>query len=339
MFEAKSWPLGVILNSKEAEAFRRLRVEPSEKLVQANREAMTQSVERLARERRVRRMENTARLEPVYEELRKVLRSSPQTAGVVKAMQSMREFKRIDRKPPTLPSTPTLPSLSHNPFAPKKSRLRLGSYEFVFAPPFQTLYWQTSEGPSQLAPTVNGATGEMSVGAFPGEDASGNVGSAHCSCTAALGVYFTVPEAAKMMIFLAEPLIYFSDWWLSFGFREAAGEVTLTQSVNVFTPSIQFIANPIYDTHKLDSFDDRNLSDSSQNSGFNPAYTLSDSLLVGGPEDTSIAGDVIAYYCAISCSGNADTVGQAGVDYSFASMYAYAKLSTFAVFIGTQLPF
>ena len=60
-------------------------------------------------------------------------------------------------------------------------------------------------------------------------------------------------------------------------------EATLTQSVNVFTPSFQVIASPIYDTHKLDSFDDRNLSDSSQNSGFNPAYTLSDSLLVGGP--------------------------------------------------------
>jgi hypothetical protein len=283
------------------DALRGLKVEPPARLRAEGRAAMVRFAEQQFSKEKERIGERSQRLDPVYAELEAVLRKSPEFAGVARAIDARERTHR-----PAEPLT-----ASKNRFAPKRPLVRYGSIHIVDSLPFYSDTWLAQDGTSNnlwMPPTADGTTGDMGFGLDPGQTSSGFM-----NCFAALGATVKIPFLPVLINFTAYPSVSWSYSEASNFFRQAAGNMWAGLYVGLFDSDGTFIDAAVNTQNSVASFNDRNLVDSSHQSGSTSAMPLFAGISLGpdGQFGGALEGGFLEYWCWIGGNCNCDgTNGQ-----------------------------
>ena len=284
--------------------------EKMQKMLRESRAATVRLLEERVQAEKQQITEREHRLGPVYRELASAMRKSPELKGVVQAIDSI-ERRHKPSKP--LASAKSGFAARIPGFAPRITMVRQGSIHIVESPPFwaNTGTWQ--EGDSNdfvMGPYADGASGSMGFEMWPGQSSSG-----HMSCWATVGSSIALSTNRPCTVqFTATPSYYWSyledsTWW-----RQAAGNMWISQQISCFNWDGELVDVPLINQVSLASFDDRNMDGfGSQNSGGSegflsnsPVGVLTTIPLVSFIALGSKVGAFLSYQCAIGGSCNAD---------------------------------
>lgn len=316
-----------IVGSAEAVAlYHKLKTGPHEKMLAEGHAVMVRlSEERVLAEKR-HVAERAARLDPVHRELAAVVRKTPELSGAVRAIDAL-------AKQPHRPGKLKAPA--RHRFAPQFPMARQGSIHIVDALPFFADTWTWTDGPCQFDEplTADGTSGDMSFQMEAGTDSSGDAGSGHMACFAALGAQVAIPASPCVIAFTANPSV---NWWYSEGstiWRQAKGNMWAGLYVGLFNSDGSFLWTAVDSQTSVASFDHTSFADWKSDSGSNSAMALSGVAMLGLPVNaTSLAGfaalgGFLQYWCWIGGSCNADM----GNSESFAIVQMSANCSNLIV--------